>query len=119
MSSEVTSTIAFKSNLQIITSDSIRSDKHFLGSVRDFKGLEYMHRNGMGLNRIQRIEFESAALHCVYAFPDDYPYGTIIAENGTQKVVCKCINTACAHFQQCRPDFDQAEINVQNVFVLV
>ena len=49
-------------------------------------------------------------MHCAYAFKDDYPWGTIITEDGKEKVVCKCINTECIHFKSCRPDFDNLEL---------
>lgn len=106
------STIAFKSNLQVITEDRISDDKRFLEYIRDFKGLEYMKKNVFLLNSIQKDEYERAALHCIYAFPDDYPNGTVITEDGKEVVVCKCINTACNYFSQCRPDFNQKEITV-------
>ncbi|MCD7789463.1 MAG: AAA family ATPase [Bacteroides thetaiotaomicron] len=104
------STVAFKSNLQIISAKSIREDKKFLASVRDPFGLEFMRKRNLPMTPIQLVEFNKASMHCVYAFEGDYPFGTVIDKNGTEKVVCKCININCGNFAQCRPDFKPEEM---------
>ncbi|MCD8378041.1 MAG: UvrD-helicase domain-containing protein [Candidatus Gastranaerophilales bacterium] len=104
------STVAFKSNLQIISAKSIREDKRFLASVRDPFGLEFMRKRNLPMTPIQLVEFNKASMHCVYAFEGDYPFGTVIDKNGAEKVVCKCININCGNFAQCRPDFKPEEM---------
>lgn len=111
MEDVITSTVAFRSNLQPING-SYGSDQHFMSMIHDPFALEVMRKAGYGATTsIQKQEYQDASLHCAYAFPDDYPFGTII-DNSTDKerVVCKCTNTNCRRFSICRPDFDNAEL---------
>lgn len=110
MGTNITSTVAFRSNLQPIKG-SIREDRHFLSSIHDPFALEAMRKLGYGaITPIQKKEYSDASLHCSYAYKDDYPWGTIVAPDGNQKVVCKCTNTGCAAFTNCRADFDVSEL---------
>lgn len=111
MIDRITSTLAFKSNIQPVSTKIIMEDKRFLGHVRDPFCLEILYRSQRyTLTSIQAKEFKNASMHCAYAFKDDYPWGTIITEEGKEKVVCKCINTECIHFKSCRPHFDSLEL---------
>ena len=108
---KIVSTVAFKSNLQIVTEPSISEDRHFLSCVRDPFGLKIMREKMMRLTAIQEEEYDNASLHCVYAPEDDYPFGTIIDAGGRECVVCRCTNTRCRNFRKCRPDFDPAGLD--------
>lgn len=113
METKITSTVSFRSNLQPIYG-SIREDLNFLASIHDPFALEMMRKMGYeAITPIQRKEFEDASLHCAYAYKDDYPWGTIVDLEGKQKVVCKCTNTSCEFFENCRPDFDSDELVVE------
>ena len=110
MGTNITSTVSFRSNLYPIKG-SAGEDKKFLSAIHDPFALEAMGKMGYGaITPIQRKEFRDASLHCSYAFQNDYPWGTIVALDGTQKVVCKCTNTKCTLFASCRPDFDTCEL---------
>lgn len=112
MSEKIISTVAFKSNLQPVHG-SYQTDTQFLESVHDIFSLELLHNSGYILTPLQKNEYSNASLHCVYAYKDDYPFGTVVDEDGKQQVVCRCINTSCSHFQKCRPDFDSNELRVE------
>lgn len=110
MDYNIKSTVTFRSNLQPVTG-SYETDQQFRSAIHDPFALEMMKKRGYDtVTLIQNKEYRDAALHCSYAFPDDYPYGTIIDETGKARVVCKCTNTACVRFSTCRPDFDPAEL---------
>lgn len=110
MGANITSTVAFRSNLQTVNGP-IRDDQHFLSSIHDPFALEVMGRLGYEvITSIQKKEYRDAALHCSYAYKDDYPWGTIVDSAGHQRVVCKCTNTTCGMFFKCRPDFDVSEL---------
>lgn len=112
MNNNITSTVAFRSNLQPVVG-SYESDRRFLSAIHDPFALEVMKKRGFNtVTPIQNREYQSASLHCAYAFPDDYPFGTVIDENGKERVVCKCTNINCGYFSSCRPDFDPAELVV-------
>ena len=112
MKNNITSTVAFRSNLQPVIG-SYETDRSFLSTIHDPFALEVMKKRGFNtVTPIQNREYQSASLHCAYAFPDDYPFGTVIGENGKEQVVCKCTNTKCGLFSSCRPDFDPAELVV-------
>lgn len=112
MNNNITSTVAFRSNLQPVVG-SYESDRRFLSAIHDPFALEVMKKRGFNtVTPIQNREYLSASLHCAYAFPDDYPFGTVIDENGKERVVCKCTNTKCGYFSSCRPDFDPSELVV-------
>ena len=52
--------------------------------------------------------FTQAGAHCEYAEKDDYPWGSVILENGMEKVVCKCKQVKCINYHDCRSDlFDE------------
>lgn len=108
----IESTVAFKSNLQILN-DYIDKDRNFLASIHDPFALAIMReRNIDAITTRQKEEYDAASLHCTYAFEDDYPWGTVIDNNGEAKVVCKCTNVSCSNFKTCRTDFDESELNV-------
>lgn len=107
------STVAFTSNLQPIRGSFVE-DKHFLSSIHDPFALEAMDKAGYEMiTKIQRSEYRNASLHCIYAYEDDYPWGTIIKNDGSQRVVCKCTNVNCIRFSHCRPDFDDSELDAE------
>jgi len=67
--------------------------------------LEKMAKNTLYiLTAEQESIFRKASGHCMYAAPGDYPWGSIIDENGNEKVVCKCENRKCFMFEDCRAD---------------
>lgn len=111
MSEKSTSTVSFRSNLQPVRG-SYREDQAFLQSVHDIFALELLQKAGYGLSPLQMQEYRNASLHCAYAFKDDYPFGTVFADDGKRHVVCRCTNTSCSRFHVCRPDFDPAELQV-------
>lgn len=117
MSDDCRSTITFRSNLQPVKGSCL-NDTNFLKTIRDPFALEFLNEflnkygNSYRLSTIQQEEYNKASLHCVYAAKDDYPWGTIRIEDGTEVVVCKCINTNCSHFNVCRPDFQESELLV-------
>lgn len=105
------STLLYKSNIYPVRNN-FREDRKFLSQVHDPFSLEIMKKKNMFLTAIQQREFDYASLHCAYAFKDDYPWGTIALPEKEPAVVCKCTNTGCIHFRDCRPDFDIAELEV-------
>ena len=114
MEDKILSTLCFKSNLQPIRAEHLINDSSFLSFVRDPFGLEKLYNlYGYNLTPIQEKEYRSAAVHCAYAYKDDYPWGTIVDEDGNEHVVCKCTNTACRRFDECRPDFDKEELRCE------
>lgn len=100
-------TVEYRSNLQPYSKENERSEKGYLSHIHDPFALEalrkYLYSYGCDyhLSEIQEKEIKDAAEHCVYAYENDYPWGTI-SVNGKPVVVCKCTNHACAHFSQCR-----------------
>ena len=109
MSEIIASTVAFKSNLQPVHG-SYLEDRRFLSSIHDIFALEKLKKTGIDLTTLQMQEYRSASLHCAYAYADDYPFGTVRDSDGNEFVTCKCINTKCRLFHQCRPDFDPTEL---------
>ena len=107
-----TSTVAYRSNLYPISSNSFREDRLFLAQVHDPFSLEQMKKQGLSLDSFQEKEYRQASVHCSYAFKDDYPWGTISMPDGKKAVACRCTNTKCHLFVKCRPDFDFAELAV-------
>ena len=104
-----TSTVVFKSNIQPVYGE-YKEDRQFLSTIHDFMALEILRKGGFGLTPLQRKEFYDVSLHCAYAPKGDYPFGTIIDFDGKEKVVCRCINTRCTKFSNCRPDFKHSEL---------
>lgn len=117
MDTRLAGTVSFKSNLYEVKSDSIVNDKVFLSHVHDPFGLTVMKNRGIRFTKVQDVQYFNASGHCAYAFEDDYPWGTVIDQNGNAHQVCRCLNTECTHFKRCRPDFDVSELEVkaQNV----
>ena len=111
MNERSTSTVAFRSNLQPVHG-SYREDQAFCSAVHDIFALELLQKAGYRLSSLQMQEYRNASLHCAYALKDDYPFGTVFADDGNQHVVCRCTNTVCGRFHICRPDFDPAELQV-------
>lgn len=115
MSADCRSTITFRSNLQPVKGSCL-TDTNFLKTIRDPFALYILNEllkkygNGYRLSAMQQEEYDKASGHCAYAAKDDYPWGTIRQEDGTEVVVCKCINTKCSHFTVCRPDFQESEL---------
>lgn len=107
------STISYRSNLQPVDGTCL-GDLNFLRTIRDPFALAILKKiaNGYRFSAIQEEEYRKASLHCAYAIKDDYPWGTIRLDDGTELVVCKCINTKCTHFASCRPDFQETELFV-------
>lgn len=111
MIEESRSTLSFRSNLQpIIEEHKSNSWGLVCSAVRDPFALEIMHKRGMNLTTAQKQQYNYASVHCAYAFPDDYPWGSVISSDGRETVKCKCLNTKCAHFCSCRPDFSEDEL---------
>lgn len=107
------STVICRSNLQSVTKKYNIEDKTFLSNVTDPFILEILHKDDRyKLTEIQKQEFNSSSMHCCFAAPDDYPFGTIRNLDGKLQYVCKCINTNCKLFKQCRPDFRTEELAV-------
>lgn len=107
--SKETSTVEYLSNLQPVDiSQSI--DVQFLRHIHDPFALEILDRLisqgafSYKMTGIQQVEMQNASRHCAYAYKDDYPWGTILVEN-SMKVVCKCLNSECIHFNQCRKNY--------------
>jgi DNA helicase-2/ATP-dependent DNA helicase PcrA len=99
------STIAYLSNLQPVDVN-IETDNHFLSFIHDPFALTLMEgliNSGYlkyKMTPLQEKEMKSASRHCIYAFKDDYPWGTIIIGD-EKKVVCKCTNKECFLFDEC------------------
>lgn len=97
------STLEFKSNIYPVTESSIRSDRNFLDAISDPFALSKMHSEHIALNKLQRKQFEKS-VHCSYADDGDYPWGTVLADDGPH-VVCRCKKRDCPCFYtECRPD---------------
>ena len=107
---EQISTVGFRSNLYPVVSSCLE-DRTFRSKIHDPFSLVTLQKRA-ALTPLQKLEYQQASLHCAYAEPDDYPWGTIKAENGREQVVCRCLNTKCGLFSQCRPDFDPAELAI-------
>ena len=108
------SNVTFKSNLYPVRKY-FTDDHEFLSEIHDIFALEILKKNKVSnfkMSSLQEEEYRSAAGHCIYAKNNDYPWGTIINDSGKKIVKCKCINTACTHFQNCRKDFQVEELNV-------
>lgn len=104
------STVVFRSNLYPVRKD-FRDDSVFRSKIHDPFSLEILKKQYF-LTNLQELEYNRASVHCLYAAPKDYPWGTIRNANGQEQVVCRCLNTECPHFRACRPDFDPAELEV-------
>lgn len=112
------STVTFRSNLYPIKK-SIYEDYVFLSKIHDPFSLEillaseirFILEKQCALTSLQKKEY-NYAVHCAFAAKSDYPWGTIRDAQGHEKVVCKCLNTECSSFHNCRPDFDPAELAI-------
>lgn len=102
------STVAFRSNLYPVVKD-IYDDATFRSKIHDPFSLEQLKKQ-YNLTPLQEEEYAHASVHCAYAEKGDYPWGTIINEQGIKIVVCRCLNTECSYFHSCRPDFDPCEL---------
>lgn len=118
MSETRNSTITYKSNVQIVKEDYILRDNDFLSHIRDPFALEKLERRmrmketNYAFSDIQNNEYERSSLHCSLAPENDYPWGTVINEDGIEKVVCKCINIDCVQFSTCRRNFNEDELMI-------
>lgn len=116
------STLGYLSNIQWIDITK-ENDISYMRYVHDPFSLEKMiskRREGK-INyypsSLQGKEFKHVAGHCAYAFKNDYPWGTVSDREG-QSVVCKCINTECPHFGECRGEkspFDKKELLLKDI----
>ena len=109
------STLIYKSNIYPISNHNLKGDRDFLAQIHDPFILEIMKKAGYDLTSIQEKEYRYASVHCAYAYKDDYPWGTIISDDGSKAVVCKCTNIDCQLFKNCRPDFDISELDVYDI----
>ncbi len=116
------STLEYLSNIQWID-DSKLNDTAYMKHVHDPFSLERMMqkindcRIEYHMTSLQEHEMKAAAGHCAFAFKNDYPWGTIELD-GYKKVVCKCINTECQLFNQCRKGlsaFDEKELLLKDI----
>ena len=103
------SNMAFRSNLQPVGDEEFR-DSVFLTKIRDAFALDYMHRQKFKMLPVQEEEYQKASSHCSYAFDKDYPWGTILDENGNEVLTCKCQNMQCSRFRTCNPDFELKDL---------
>ncbi len=106
------STLVYQSNVFPVLKGSFREDRVFLAQIHDPFSLEFMEKNGYGLNSRQEEEYRRASVHCTYAYEGDYPWGTVTTDDNSTKVTCKCTRIDCSQFQSCRPDFDIKELDV-------
>ena len=113
MIDESRSTLSFRSNLQpIIEESNVSRWEAVYPAVRDPFALEVMKNRGATLTAAQMRQYQYASVHCAYAYHDDYPWGSIINADGKEVVKCRCLNTKCLLFTDCRPDFDEAELSI-------
>ena len=103
------SNMRFTSNLQPIGDEEFR-DSVFLTKIRDPFALDYMHRQKFKMLPVQEEEYQKASGHCSYAFDKDFPWGTVLDEEGHERLVCRCQNMQCAHFKSCNPDFEVGDL---------
>lgn len=111
-----TSTVSFRSNLYPVKGNFFY-DKIFHSQIHDPFSLESFNKTMVAkkiaqFTSLQEQEYRVAAKHCIYAEPDDYPWGTIKNGDEPEKVVCKCLNIKCHNFKRCRPDFKPEELSV-------
>ena len=111
-----TSTVNFRSNLYPIK-DNFFYDREFHSKIHDIFSLEVFNKKMVSkkiasFDSLQEKEYHIASIHCSYADPGDYPFGTINDNAGREKVVCKCLKTTCDFFKRCRPDFNPDELSV-------
>lgn len=111
-----TSTVNFRSNLYPIK-DNFFYDHKFHSKIHDIFSLEFFHDEMVSkkmaeMTPLQEQEYKNASRHCIYADPDDYPFGTINDNANPEKVVCKCLKTTCRLFKNCRPNFNSDELSV-------
>lgn len=114
------SSVAYLSNIQDIKTDNILDDCKFLSHILDPKALEILKRHATPasehgwdntkyrLSFLQRDIFKNAALSCGR---DNMSWGIMI-KNGEKIVVCKCVQTHCPSFKECRPDFSSDELDI-------
>lgn len=106
------STVFYKSNVYPLRNDFCSNDRVFMSKVHDPFALKYFREQNIPFTTIQQKEYDYAAVHCMYAYDDDYPWGTVTDESGKEKIVCRCIKTDCPYFKRCRTDFNQEELGV-------
>ena len=59
-----------------------------MSKVHDPFALKYFREQNIPFTTIQQKEYDFAAVHCMYAYPDDYPWGTVTDESGKEKIIC-------------------------------
>lgn len=102
------SNIGFVSNLYPVTENLRNRDLKFLSQIKDPFCLEKMKSNPLFKFTSEQDDiFSHASCHCIYADDGDYPFGSIKMDDGTERVVCKCLKKSCDFFASCRSDLFQ------------
>lgn len=107
--SDKTSNVKFISNIYPVKEKMITNDREFLSKIKNPAALEVLKINPLTnltyhFTREQDDIFYKVSVHCEYAKKNDYPWGSVLDENGNEKVVCKCENKKCELFSECRSD---------------
>lgn len=110
---EPISNLTIRSNIYHATEPALNADVAFLRAAHDPKVLQWAKKRGARLSAAQLDEM-AKGLHCMYAAPDDYPWGIPVRSDphDEPQAICKCLETDCEYFSQCRPDFDEDELDV-------
>lgn len=112
--STLRSTLDFRSNLYPVVADEVRNDEAFLRALRDPIALEKYRESA---SRYQPTPSQREAISkgigisCSLAPNDDYPWGTVITDDG-EHVVCRCEQYDCVKFSECRPEFDLSQVQI-------
>lgn len=112
MSSVIKSSVTFRSNVYPVVSDQILYDEEFLHSLRDPIAVREFEKHASRYypsplqNTILRA---GVGIECTYSEKGDLAWGTIL-DNGVEKVVCRCENSTCRLFPQCRPSIEIPQI---------
>jgi len=110
---EYNSNVNFTSNLQVLNRRA-GEDREFLEKVHDPFVLNNIKAGKYpimySLTGLQNKE-AAYGLHCSRAAQGNYPWGTVI-DNGSQKVVCRCMELNCPRLSQCRGPITQEEKTV-------
>lgn len=125
MESDERSSLTFKSNLQPVQDFPMNGkelpwdDEVFLGKIEDPAALEEMEKSKTSssfkrlpysLSPNQREIYRRVSGHCAYAYPDDYPWGTVKRADGRIGPACRCTREDCKYFHECRVNFNAREL---------
>lgn len=105
------SNITYRSNIYPVN-NSPSTDSKFLSMIHDPFALRELKRRKMDMTPTQTREYDRVSIPCTYADNGDWPWGTRRDANGTIGTACKCLKHSCRLFNECRPDFDSAELEV-------